>query len=150
MADHATGISDDPVKFEAAIKAFRKKVPMTEDEWSELEADELQFAFTVANVTQLDLVVDVYEAIDRAIENGTTLEDFKAEVGDSLASEWGGDDPNTLETIFRTNVQGAYNGGRHAAADEMRDTRPYWRMDVVSDSRTSEKLTIRPASPGRS
>jgi len=140
MADTFAGITDDPVKFKEAIKAFRKKVPMTEDEWGELEADELQFAFTVANVTQLDLVVDVYEAITRAIENGTTLEDFKAEVGERLSEEWGGADGGLMETIFRTNVQGAYNGGRHAAADEMRDTRPYWRFDVVLDARTSENI----------
>lgn len=45
---------------------------------------QLEFAFTVADVAQLDMVVDVYEAIERAVAHGTTLDDFKADVGKSL------------------------------------------------------------------
>ena len=116
MADPTAGISPNPIQFDEAIKAIRRRVPMTEDVWTELEQEELDFVFTVADVAQLDLVVDIYEAIERAIADGTTLEDFKAEVQDALEESWGEDGADRIETIFRTNVQGAYKAGRHEAA----------------------------------
>jgi SPP1 gp7 family putative phage head morphogenesis protein len=138
VADPAAGISADPIKFDEAIAAIRRRVPMTEEIWTELEEQELEFAFTVADVAQLDLVVDVYEAIGRAVESGTTLEDFKAEVQDSLESAWGEEDAGRVETIFRTNVQGAYNAGRHEAAQAVKEDRPYWRYQAILDNRTSD------------
>jgi SPP1 gp7 family putative phage head morphogenesis protein len=138
VADPTAGISPDPIKFDEAIKAIRRRVPMTEDVWSQLEQDELEFAFTVADVAQLDMVVDVYEAIQRAVENGTTLDDFKAEVGDGLEAAWGEEDGARLEGIFRTNVQGAYNAGRHEAAQAVKEERPYWRYQAIRDARTAE------------
>lgn len=138
--DSLLGISPDPVRFDEAIAAIRRKVPMTDDVWSELEQDELEFAFTVADVAQLDLVVDVYEAIERAVRDGTTLEDFKADVGDGLEEAWGEENPARVEAIFRTNVMGAYNSGRYAAAQQVKDERPYWRFDGPDDSRTSKDI----------
>jgi SPP1 gp7 family putative phage head morphogenesis protein len=138
MAGPLQGISDDPVKFEEAIRAIRARVPMTDETWDLLQAEEREFAFTVANVAQLDLVADVYDAITRAVEDGTTLEDFKADVGARLEASWGAEAPGRVETIFRTNVMGSYNAGRHEAAQALKKTRPYWRYEAVVDSRTSE------------
>ncbi len=138
MKDPTAGISADPVKFDEAISAIRRRVPMTEDVWEKLEAEELEFAFTVADVAQLDVVVDVYEAIQSAVESGTTLEDFKAAVGDQLTEAWGGANPARVETIFRTNVQGAYNAGRHTAAMAVKRDRPYWMYQAIRDHRTSQ------------
>src|SRR3954462_2154161 len=135
----AAGISPDPLKFDEAIAAIRRRVPMTEDVWSQLEQDELEYAFTVADVAQLDLVVDVYEAIARAVEDGTTLDDFKEAVGDRLEEAWGEEaEASRVETIFRTNVQGAYNSGRHEAAQAVKADRPFWRYQAVLDNRTSD------------
>ncbi len=138
MSDAFLGISSDPVRFEEAIAALRRRVPMTDDVFSALEADELEFAFTVADVAQLDVVLDVYEAIQSAVADGTTFEDFKAAVGDSLESAWGEEYGARLDGVFRTNVMTAYNGGRHAAAMAVKDDRPYWRFDGADDGRTSD------------
>lgn len=142
MPDPMLGITDDPVRFEEAIKAIRQRVPMTEDVWSELEQEELEYAFTVADVAQLDLVVDVYDAIQGAVANGTTLEDFKASVGDDLEEAWGEEDPARLEGIFRTNVMSSYNAGRHDAATDpdVMSERPYWRFDGPDDDRISKDI----------
>lgn len=133
---------DDPVKFHEAIQAFRARVPMTEDEWDALQESEREFAFTVAGVAQAELVADVYEAIERAIEDGTDIDDFRAEIGADLEDSWGGEEPGRLETIFRTNVLGAYNAGRYSAATApaVKRERPYWRFDGVDDSRTTEDI----------
>lgn len=138
--DHGT-IPDDPLQFQEAIDRFRARVPMTDEQFAALEDAEREFAFTVANVAQADLVAQVYEAIAGAIENGTTLDDFKSEVGGSLADAWGGDDPARLDTIFRTNVMTAYNQGRYdvMTAPAVKEARPYWRFDAISDARTDDE-----------
>lgn len=130
----------DPDRFDEAIRAFRERVPMTDAEFADLMESERQRAFWVAGVTQARAVQDVMDALDRAIEHGTTLEDFKAEVGGTLAEAWGGEDSGRLETVFRTNVMQAYNDGRAVvfADPEVKKARPYLRFDAVGDSRTSE------------
>lgn len=133
-------VTDDPDKFKEAIKAFRKRVPMTEDMWDRLSESEREFAFTVGGVVQADLVTDAWLAIDRAITDGTTFEDFKSEVGAGLEAAWGGADPARLETVFRTNTQMAYTGGRHEILSHptVKQARPYWRWDDVDDSREDD------------
>lgn len=99
-------------------------------------------AFTVAGVALADLRASVQTAITDALFDGTTIEDFKDSVGAKLRREWKGTvaEPATrLETIFRTNVQSAYNAGRHAQATdpETLTVRPYWQFDAVTDGRTT-------------
>lgn len=131
----------DPGQFHEAIKAFRKRVPMTDDEFDELDEQQRERAFTVAGLMQADLVGEVYEAIDDAIEHGETLDDFKARVGDMLSEQWGGEDPPRLEMVFRTNVNSAYNAGRYAvfSAPAVKEARPYFRFEVIDDDRLDDE-----------
>lgn len=141
MDVHDHDVDDNPLRFQEAIDAFLKRVPMTQDEYDQLEAAEQEFAFTVANVGQADLVAGVYEKLQSAIADGTTFEDFKADVGEGLANEWGGDDPTRMDTIFRTNVMDAYGEGRYEVmtAPAVASARPYWRYDGIDgDGRTCE------------
>lgn len=129
-----------PAKFEEAVRWFRERVPMTEAEYADLESDARHRSFTVAGVAQLDLVTDVWRAIVRAVDEGTTLEDFRDEVGRKLEAAWGEDDGHRLETIFRTNVQAAYSAGRYEQMNDpaIRKARPYKKLSVVLDGRTSD------------
>jgi SPP1 gp7 family putative phage head morphogenesis protein len=109
---------------------------MPAEEFAELQESEREYAFTVAAVAQADLVAEVYTALERAIETGSTLEDFKAEVGARLEEAWSGSAAGgRIETIFRTNVNSAYNAGRHAVftAPAVKEARPYWRFDSIDD-----------------
>src|SRR5690349_638173 len=109
-------IGFDTVDFEAAITWFLGRVPLTKTEWLTLEEKARRKAFTVAGVAQLDLVAEVWSAIDKAIADGTTLADFKRDVGAKLEGAWNGtvaSPPHRLETIFRTNVQMAHSAGRY-------------------------------------
>lgn len=134
-------IPDDPSRFHEAIAALRARVPMTDAEYETLTEDQRARAFTVAGVAQADLVTEVWEAVESAVKDGTTLDDFKASVGDKLASAWGGDDPSRLETIFRTNVQDAYGKGRYEQMTHpaVLQRRPAWQFSAILDSRTSEE-----------
>lgn len=125
---------------ELAAQWFKAKTAIPEQEYYALEESARARAFTVSGVTELDVMSSVYESLERAIENGTTLEDFRKEVGGLLESEWGGADPSRLETIFRTNVQSAYSAGRYIQNNrpEVRATHPYSKYSAIMDGNTTE------------
>lgn len=129
----------DPLRFQEAVRAFRARVPMSDADFYEmLEASHAR-AFVVAGVAKLDLVTQVWKALDDAISNGTTFEDFKKTVGAQLEEEWGRKNPARLETIFRTNTQRSYSAGK---IEMMRNPaiskrRPYWRYTAILDGRTT-------------
>ena len=139
-AAHEAPLPATPVKFREAIAAWRKRDPMSSDDYDALEEGEADHAWTVAAAAQADLVADVFDAIESAIENGDTLEDFQDTVSDRLAEAWGGPNPARIETIFRTNVNSAYNEGRHAifSAPKVKEARPYFRFDVIDDDRLDD------------
>jgi SPP1 gp7 family putative phage head morphogenesis protein len=89
------------------------------------------------------VIADSFDAIDRAVATGTTVADFKKEMGPKLEAEWAGSVANPaarMDTIFRTNVMDSYGSGRWRQAQDpaVRAMRPYVRYDVVDDERTSE------------
>lgn len=123
---------------DAMLAFLRERLEVTPEEYARLEDGAKARAFTAAGVADLDLVSQVWEAIDRAVRDGTTLEDFRADVGAQLEEAWGGADGWRLETIFRTNIQTAYSVGRQVQNARVRETHPYIRYDVVDDDRTSD------------
>ncbi len=130
----------DPARYEEAIAAFRKRVPMPRDEWDELEQSQREYAFTVSGVAQAEMVSQVWDAIDSAVTNGEDFEAFKDRIADVLAESWGGPNPARVETIFRTNINTTYNAGRRTVftAPAVREARPYWRFEMIDDSRTCD------------
>ena len=97
-----------------------------QDVWNE----EHLTAFTAAKVMQLDILQDMKESIEKAIENGETLEQFKKNLLPILYQKgWTGkqliedpitkeikevyiDTPSRLKTIYETNLRSAYMKGR--------------------------------------
>jgi hypothetical protein len=133
-----------PQRPKEAVGWFAARVPFTRAELEELDAEQRSRAFYVSNVAQLRVVADVHKAISRAIAKGTTLDDFKAEVQAKLETEWGRDIPGRVETIFRTNVQSAYNAGRLEQFEEpaVRHLRPFRAWSVIVDGRTTENICL--------
>jgi SPP1 gp7 family putative phage head morphogenesis protein len=134
------GVTDDPDRFEEAIKAFERRVPMPADEYDALEAAERQRAFKVAAVAEAEVVQRIHDAISAAIENGTGIDEFRQAVGQDLFDAWEGEAPARLDAIFRTNTLGAYNAGRYEifTRPEVMDSRPYWRFDSIDDERRDD------------
>ena len=130
----------EPLPPEEAIKFFEQKGLVLSERWDEIWQEMHAKAFTVAGVMRLDVLADIYEQIKKAIKKGTTLAQFKKDFQDIMKRR-GWYDPKfkrpwRLETIFRTNVQTAYQAGRYKQQKEMADIRPYWMYDAVNDSRT--------------
>lgn len=130
----------EPGAFDEALEWFRDRLPMTDEAYQEASGRARRRAFWVAGAADLDTVHDVWDALDRAIAQGTTLEDFKKDVGDKLAKEWGRQDASRLETIFRTNLQTAYSTGRWHQENEpaVAKRRPYRQFVATLDTRTSD------------
>ena len=130
----------DSERFGEAIESVRKRVPIARHEWDALQAAERETAFTVANVTEMRVLQQVLDGVEAAVRDGTTLEDFRADIGPSLIESWGGEIPGRMETVFRTNIQVAYSQGRHAinSAPVVREARPYLRFDDVPSDRECE------------
>ena len=133
----APHVIDSQDRFDGAVDAFRKRVPITKDEWLKLDAFERENAFTVAKVTNGRVLQDVCDAIDKAVEQGTDFAQFKEDVALDLIEEWGGEEPGALENIFRTNAATAYAEGRYAiySSPTVKQARPYLRFDAVEDDR---------------
>jgi len=135
----------DPARFDEAVAYFRSLVPLSSDEYRAIEARSRRRAFGVTGLQNLDIVHDVWRALDKAIEKGTTLEEFKRDVGDAIEQEWGRADSARLETVFRQNVQTAYSAGRYVqqTAPAIARRRPYLRFVALLDDRTT-KFICRP------
>jgi hypothetical protein len=127
--------------YREAIDSVRKRVPVPRKVWNDMQAEEREHAFTVSQVARVDVLQDVLDSIDKAVETGTAIGDFRAEVADKLIEQWGrAEIPGRIETIFRTNIQVAYAEGRHAinSAPAVKEARPFWRYDDTDNDRECE------------
>jgi SPP1 gp7 family putative phage head morphogenesis protein len=133
-------VSADPTRPEEAIAWFRARVPLTREEWNALTAQVRRKAFTVSGVALLDVVAEVWESLTEALEDGTPYREWADGIRDRLEAAWGRRDGQRVETIFRTNVQMAYQSGRWAQLQdpEVKATHPYLMYDAVLDNRTTE------------
>jgi SPP1 gp7 family putative phage head morphogenesis protein len=135
----AWSITADPVRFDEAEAWFDARFPLTKDLKEQLGIYAGRRAWTIAGVAQLDIVTEVFESLQRAIVNGTPLGEWKRDIRARIGERWGKQTSSRLETIFRTNVQTAYNRGRWV---QMKDPavvrlRPYWMFDALLDTRTT-------------
>lgn len=127
----------DPERFEEALDWFRDRFPVTEELIAALGAYAGDRAWTIAGVAQLDILLEVFVALERAVATGASISDFKKAVKAKLEAEWGGPKAGRIELIFRNASQTAYNAGRHRQMREVTDIRPYWMFDAILDSRTT-------------
>lgn len=118
---------------------FRGKVPMPRKAFYALAEEYRGLAFTVSNYSRVEVLAAFKEALQQAIDEGTTLRDFRARM-DSWLEDAGyrGTTPFMADNIFRTNVQTAYNVGHYKAmtSPEVLAARPYWQYDAVGDFKT--------------
>jgi SPP1 gp7 family putative phage head morphogenesis protein len=137
--DGSVGATADPSRPEEAIAWFRARTQMTRDEWDALDVWARRRAFMVSGVESLAVINHVWQALDRAIEAGTTFDRFRQDVGQSLAAQWGREDSGRLGTIFRNNVQSAYAAGRwqQMTKPEVAAVRGFWQFAAILDDRTT-------------
>jgi SPP1 gp7 family putative phage head morphogenesis protein len=126
----------DPVPFQEAIDQFRSKVPLTIKQFNALKSYAKRWALTARGLSVDAIQRELRSALDRAIASGTTLETFLDDLADgnvAVTHRHG-------ETIFRTNVQTAYNTAQAEAMfdPEIADAIPAFRFDAIIDERTTD------------
>lgn len=141
---------------EKAIEFLRSKGLQTS--WSADELSDMHTqAFTLAKVLQLDVLQDVQDELERALNGGKTFHEFKKNLQERLiAKGWWGKrevvNPETgetatvelgspwrLRTIFQTNLQTAYMAGRYLGMLETTETRPFWQNRSIVDNQTTQQ-----------
>ena len=121
--------------FDEAIKFFKDKVTVPKEVFRELTDEAKVAAFSSVQIARADIMLDVQNEIDRALKQGIAFDTFKKNL---IIKEmgWGGDLPYRLDTIFRTNIQTAYNAGHFQQQQVVKDTRPFLEYVAVLDANT--------------
>lgn len=119
---------------ERALKYIQDKKLATSFSYKDVWNEEHSSAFTVAKCMQIDVLKDMKDAVESAIEKGETFETFKKNLLPTLeAKGWSGkknivdpltgeskevyiNTPHRLKTIYNTNLRSAYQKGRLESA----------------------------------
>lgn len=128
---------------------------VTAESYRNLTPSEIAKVYTIARITDLDMLNDIKQSMVAAADKGQPFEQWRAGILQHLQNKgWlhpnghnGHDiiDPKTgevfgaprrLDTIYRTNMQSAYSAGQYQGYMDNIDNRPYWMYDAVGDHRT--------------
>ena len=124
------------IPFNEAMQFLKSKVPMSKAEWLELEP-KLRFrAFTVANISSLDMIESMKHVLIGALEKGESYSDTWETLKNIADDDAMKIRPGLWETIFRTNTQTAYMAGK-LKQYENSGVAAYQLM-VIEDGRTSK------------
>src|SRR3990172_49410 len=118
--------------FEEAIKFFRQKVSLPTERWTDLWEGMHSRAFVVAGAMKGELLSDLRGAVDKAIAEGTTLEEFRKSFDKTVEKHgWSykGSRGWRTATIFNTNMRTAYATGHYSQMTDkdVISERPYWQ-----------------------
>ncbi len=125
--------------FAEAIDFFRGKVNLPTERWDDLLGGMHSRAFVVAGAAKADLLADFRAAIDKAIADGTTLGEFRADF-DAIVARHGWDYKGRRgwrsAVIYDTNLSTAYAAGQHAQMTDpaVLAVRPYWQYQPSSSA----------------
>lgn len=135
-------VSAKPLPFQEAIGFHRQKVRLPTRTWTDLWEGMHARAFVVAGATKAALIEDFHNAIGKALEQGTTLAEFRKDFDRIVATHgWSykGGRGWRSAVIFNTNLRTAYAAGKWAQIQRVKETRPYLRYVAVLDQRTRDE-----------
>lgn len=126
-----------PLPMKAAEKFWEDKVLLSPGQFRRLSDAAKVKAFGVSGIAKGSELTTVFEALERAISEGISFDEFKKSCGDIFSRRgWTGVGAWRVDNIFRTNIQTAYNAGRYKEMMDVKSMRPYWQYSAVNDSRT--------------
>ncbi|CAN2042520.1 hypothetical protein GMMP15_840023 [Candidatus Magnetomoraceae bacterium gMMP-15] len=130
-------VKPDPLPMKEACNYWKTKVPMSSGVFYSLAEQHRVNAFTVSGLGTIDMIMDVFMSLDKALEKGTSFGEWKRNFSSLWERKgWTGKKAWRVDNIFRTNIQTAYSVGRYKQMKTIADLRPYWKYDAVNDSRT--------------
>lgn len=122
---------------------FRRKLNLPTNAWTDIYTREHDYAFVVAGANRDDLVQDFRQAVEKAIADGTTLEEFRRDF-DRIVAKYGwsyrGGRNWRSRVIYETNMRSSYMAGRLSSS---------WlcaRNVLTGNTCTAMRLSIRDRS----
>jgi hypothetical protein len=131
-----------------ASRYFKNKGIAPSFDWREVWQAEHAMAFTVAKAMQMDVLTDIRTAVQRAIDEGWTLDRFRKELTPVLQQHgwWGRKNvvdpltgqlasaqlgsPRRLRTIYNANLRTARAAGQWDRAQRTKTALPYFRYEL--------------------
>jgi len=139
----ATAASYGSLSFREQIDFMRAKQPVAEY-WRVQGAANDQ-GFVSAGAHRVDLVADLHAIISRAIDDGTTLQDFREDyfaVLDNYGWEPDGGREWRARVIYETNLRTSYAAGRYAQLQAVKAERPFWVYNHSDAVETPRELHL--------
>jgi hypothetical protein len=138
MADSLAVSFGRPFAEQAAF--FRQKLNLPTERWDDIMRAAHDRAFIVAGVAKADLLADLRAAVQRAIDTGGTIQQFRADFDGIVAKHgwtgWTGEGTPggyawRTRVIYQTNMSTSYAAGRWAQLNDpgLAAIRPYWRYN---------------------
>lgn len=119
------------ITYADALRYAREKRVVLPEEFYLLDLNARQYATTVSKLASLDQIRTVINLSNKAIETGSTFQEFQKAVKESGIEL----SPHHLDNIFRTNIQNAYAHGIWTQQQANKANRPYLRYSSLTDSR---------------
>ncbi len=127
------------LSFKEAIELFSEQLNVDTDSWRDISGVEQLAAFMVASAKG-GLLSDLREEVQKAIELGITLSEFRDrfdEIVERRGWSYRGNRDWRSNLIWETNLRAAYGLGREIQIQQVKDERPYaiWRHGGSADPR---------------
>lgn len=124
--------------FAEQLDFFRQKLNLPSERWDDIQKAAHDRAFIVAGAMKADLVEDLRESIDKAIELGTGIEEFRRDFSKIVQKHgwtgWTGEGSAAGEAwrtrvIYQTNMATSYAAGRYRQLTDPDFVAlfPFWR-----------------------
>lgn len=141
------------MKPDEIIDFFKSKGLKTSFDWHEVYEDAHARAFTIAKMTETDLLSDTKKLLEEALEEGTAYSNFKKNATKLFQEKgWIGKkevkDPNTgeiktvelgtprrIKLIYDCNMNSSYSVGRYKEQLEEIDVAPIWQYFTLNDGK---------------
>ena len=127
-----------------AVEAFAARGLLVTGSWQSLWQEEHARAFTVANLARLDLLQDVYSAVDQAIKEGQDYRTFaKGLVPKLQAAGWWNQPvsegkpltPSRLQLIYDANLRVSYSASQWQRIQTLKKVKPFLVYSTMKDDR---------------
>lgn len=125
--------------FDEAIAFFKGKTRVGTEHWTDVWRTAHSHAFMVAGAATDALLEDFQKSITKALEQGTTLAEFRRDFDDIVQRHgWShtGAPGWRSRIIYETNLATAYSAGRYAQMTDpdVLETYPYWQYQHSGSS----------------
>jgi len=114
--------------FDEAIEFFRDKLNIDTASYADMLGAEQAKAFTTAGSVYADVLVDMRDAVDKAIADGESVQDFRkrfADIAESKGWSYFGTEAWRSSLIYIQNMRSSYAAGRWEQMQALKDVRPY-------------------------